>query len=64
MKKAHVGTVPGIKECLAEFTSENALSVSGYQFDEGVVPMPFAERQQVRTGAAALTRLVLQTKPQ
>lgn len=64
VKKAHVGTVPGIKEYLAEFTSENALSVTGYLFDKGVVPMPFAERQQVRTGAAALARLVLQAKPQ
>jgi len=64
VKKAHVGTIPGIKEYLAEFTSENALSVTGYLFDKGVVPMSFAERQQVRASTAALAPMVLRAKAQ
>ena len=62
VKKAHIGTIPGIKEYLAEFTSENALSVTGYLFDKGVVPMSFIERQQVRTSTAALDSLSLESK--
>jgi phosphate transport system substrate-binding protein len=62
VKKAHVGVIPGIKEYLAEFTSEPALSVTGYLFDKGVVPMSFVERQQVRTRAAALDSLSLESK--
>lgn len=39
VKKAHVGTVPGIKEFLAEFTSEDAMGEDGYLADKGLIPM-------------------------
>ncbi|MBE0582515.1 MAG: PstS family phosphate ABC transporter substrate-binding protein [Desulfofustis sp.] len=46
VKKAHVGTIPGIAEYLAEFTSEKAWGPDGYLADKGMIPMPDAERAQ------------------
>ena len=46
MKKAHVGTIPGIEEFLAEFTSERAWGEEGYLADKGLIPMPEDERKQ------------------
>ena len=45
-KKAHVGQIPGIKEYLAEYTSEKAWGKSGYLADKGLIPMPDAERKE------------------
>jgi len=45
VKKAHVGTIPGMQEYLAEFTSEKAWGPEGYLADKGMIPMPEAERQ-------------------
>lgn len=45
VKKAHVGTIPGMAEYLAEFTSEKAWGPEGYLADKGMIPMPGAERQ-------------------
>ena len=55
VKKAHIGAVPGIKECLAEFTSHKAFGGEGYLADKGLIPMPEAERGQVMYDAKALT---------
>ncbi len=46
-KKAHVGSIPGIREYLAEFTSEKAWGEDGYLSDKGLIPMPDEERQAV-----------------
>lgn len=46
VKKAHVGTIPGIGEFLAEFTSEKAWGPDGYLADKGMIPMPDDERQK------------------
>ena len=46
VKKAHVGTIPGIAEYLSEFTSEKAWGPEGYLADKGMIPMPDAERKQ------------------
>ncbi len=46
VKKAHVGTIPGIAEYLAEFTNEKTWGSEGYLADKGMIPMPDAERQQ------------------
>lgn len=46
VKKAHVGQIPGIKEYLAEYTSEKAWGKSGYLADKGLIPMPDAERKE------------------
>lgn len=45
VKKAHVDKTPGIKEFLAEFTSEKAWGPEGYLADKGLIPMPEAERK-------------------
>ena len=54
VKKAHVGSIPGIKEYLAEFTSEKAWGPDGYLSDKGLIPMPDAERKQMHTDVNAL----------
>ena len=54
VKNAHVGTVAGIGEYLAEFTSEKAWGDDGYLTDKGLIPMPDAERKKYRTDAMAL----------
>lgn len=46
VKKVHVGTIPGIGEFLAEFTSEKAWGPDGYLADKGMIPMPEDERQK------------------
>jgi phosphate transport system substrate-binding protein len=45
-KKAHVGQIPGIKEFLAEYTSEKAWGKTGYLSDKGLIPMVDAERKE------------------
>jgi phosphate transport system substrate-binding protein len=45
VKKAHVDVIPGMKEFLAEFTSEKAWGTNGYLSDKGMIPMPEAERK-------------------
>ncbi len=55
VKKAHVGAVPGMKEYLAEFTSDKAYGEEGYLSEKGLIPMPEAERGQFRNDATTLT---------
>lgn len=54
VKKAHVGTIPGIPEFLAEFTSEKAWGKNGYLSDRGLIPLPDAERKKVAAAAKNL----------
>ena len=54
VKKAHVGAIPGIKEFIAEFTSQKAMGEDGYLADRGLVPMPAAEYQVVRKRVTSL----------
>ncbi len=56
-KKAHVGVIPGMKEFIAEFTSEKAFGDEGYLTDKGLVPAPKPERDRVRKDAVALATL-------
>jgi phosphate transport system substrate-binding protein len=46
VKKAHANVIPGMKEYLAEFTSEKAWGDDGYLAEKGLIPMPEAEREQ------------------
>lgn len=43
VKKAHIGSIPGLKEYLQEFTSLKAMGEEGYLADRGLVPLPAAE---------------------
>jgi len=54
VKKSHVGTIPGITEYLAEFTSEKAWGPEGYLADKGMIPMPDDERAKYAADAKAL----------
>ncbi|ALP53548.1 phosphate ABC transporter substrate-binding protein [Candidatus Tenderia electrophaga] len=56
-KKAHVGVIPGMKEYLAEFTSNKAWGEEGYLADRGLVPMPKAERNTFAQDAKQLDTL-------
>ena len=47
VKKAHVGTIPGIQEFVAEFTAEKAWGDSGYLSDKGLIPLPKADREKL-----------------
>ena len=59
VKKAHIGTIPGIPEYLAEFTSERTWGEDGYLSDRGLIPMPDDERQQFASDVKALKPLSL-----
>jgi phosphate transport system substrate-binding protein len=54
VKKSHIGQVPGLKEYIAEFTSDGAFGEEGYLADKGLIPLDAAERKLVRTNALAL----------
>ncbi|MFZ5798714.1 MAG: PstS family phosphate ABC transporter substrate-binding protein [Desulfobulbus sp.] len=60
VKKAHVGTIPGMEEFLAEFTSERAWGEDGYLADKGLIPMPEVERKSVAEAVKNLTPFSLQ----
>lgn len=55
VKKAHVGSIPGIAEYVAEFTSESAVGEDGYLSDRGLIPSPTPERELAREASRSLT---------
>jgi phosphate transport system substrate-binding protein len=57
VKKAHVGTIPGIEAYIAEFTSEKAWGPEGYLADKGLIPLPDEERTRMREAARNLETL-------
>ena len=62
VKKAHIGSVPGIEEFLAEFSAEKAWGPDGYLADKGLIPMPDAERTQFRNDIMGRKNLALHTE--
>jgi phosphate transport system substrate-binding protein len=59
VKNAHVKSIPGIREYVAEFTSEKAIGDDGYLADRGLIPAPVAERAKYREDAKRLAVLKL-----
>jgi phosphate transport system substrate-binding protein len=57
VKKAHIGSVPGIQEYLSEFTSDKAWGEEGYLTDKGMIPMPKEERAKFASDVKALKNL-------
>ena len=57
VKKAHVGVIPGIDEFVATFTDEDAWGPYGYLADKGLIPLPDAEREAMRTQATSMAQL-------
>jgi phosphate transport system substrate-binding protein len=59
IKKSHVGVIPGIKEYIAEFTSDKAWGKNGYLAQKGLIAMPDDQRKSEAAKAKALTNLSL-----
>jgi phosphate transport system substrate-binding protein len=59
VKKAHVERVPGIREYIAEFTSDAAVGEFGYLADNGLIPLADDERAAVQAQAKNLAELHL-----
>ena len=59
VKAQHVGTVPGIEEYLAEFTSEQAWGDDGYLADKGMIPLPAEQRAEIEEQVTSLESLML-----
>jgi phosphate transport system substrate-binding protein len=59
VKQQHVGVIPGIKEFVAEFTSENAWGPDGYLVDKGLIPLPDDARSAMMKQAQGLSPLAM-----
>ncbi len=59
VKKAHIGVIPGLKEFVAEYTSDRAFGPDGYLVDKGLIPLQAGEVKVVRANATALKNLKL-----
>lgn len=59
VKPSRVGQVPGIREFLAEFTSDRAWGEEGYLADKGLIPMGDEERMEWADKVSNLTPLTL-----
>jgi phosphate transport system substrate-binding protein len=57
VKKAHVDVIPGMKDYLAEFTSEKCWGDEGYLSERGLIPMPKAERAQFASDVKSMKPL-------
>jgi phosphate transport system substrate-binding protein len=54
VKKPHVGVIPGLKEFVTEFVSEKAMSIDGYLFPAGLVPLADEEYAKTKAGLGNL----------
>jgi phosphate transport system substrate-binding protein len=61
VKKQHVGIVPGIKEFIAEYSSEKAMGEDGYLTKKGLIALP---KDQFDASAKAAADLVTISAPQ
>ena len=59
VKNAHVKSIPGIREYVAEFMSDKAIGDEGYLAERGLIPAPPAEREKYRADSKNLTPMKL-----
>jgi phosphate transport system substrate-binding protein len=59
VKKAHIGKIPGMKEFMAEFTSERTWGNDGYLSEKGLIPMSKEERKRFTDSVNGLQALVM-----
>jgi len=59
VKKAHIGTVPGIAEYLEAFVSEDAIGPDGFLVDKGLIPLGDEQYEEMSGAARSLTSLSL-----
>ena len=57
VKLAHVDVIPGIREFLAEYTSEDSWGPGGYLEERGMIPMPKNEREFFKKNAEEIIPL-------
>ena len=57
VKVAHVDVIPGIREFLEEFTSEDTWGPDGYLEERGMIPMPENEREFFKKNAEEIISL-------
>lgn len=62
VKKAHVGTIPGIAEFVKEFTSDAAWGPEGYLADKGLISLPDADRAKWAASAQAMEPMAKPSK--
>jgi len=54
VKRAHVGSIPGLADFVREYLSARAAGADGYLADKGLIPMPAQELQTQAAAAKAL----------
>ena len=59
-KKAHAGSIPGMRQFLAEFTGDAAAGEDGYLAEKGLIPLSLEERERYAREAGELKALVLE----
>ena len=59
VKNQHVGVVPGVKEYLEAFVSDDAIGDYGYLADKGLIPLLTDARDAVRSSADSLTPITV-----
>ncbi len=59
VKKAHVGSIPGLREFLDTFTSDKAFGEYGYLTDKGLIPLGDEERSKITNDVKNLTPVAL-----
>ncbi|MBZ0148247.1 MAG: substrate-binding domain-containing protein [Pseudorhodoplanes sp.] len=59
LKKAHVGTVPGIDKFAAEYVSAKALGEDGYLAKKGLVTLPKSELETVRKSVLGMSPMTV-----
>ena len=57
VKLAHVDVIPGIREFLAEYTSDDSWGPGGYLEERGMIPMPESEREFFKKNAEEIIPL-------
>lgn len=57
VKDAHIGKIAGLKEYVELFMSEKMIGDSGYLKTIGLIPLPAAEREQVRKDVTGFKKL-------
>ena len=59
LKKAHVGSIPGLHDFARSFLDEDTIGEDGYLLDRGLIPLPEAEQRRVSGAVAELKVLRL-----
>lgn len=59
VKNAHAGVIPGLREFVSEYVSDRSMGENGYLEKKGLIPLPKAEREKVRSSATNLTPMAM-----